>query len=176
MKKTGFIILLILYSISGKIYGQPSWAENTKLTWEDFSGPVDDASPFAATTHSHIDYKYICKHDNNVYTLTFTITHTFNKAKSWAKPDGTTSDLLEHEQLHFDINELFARRLLLAFKQKTFTANFAEETKEIFSQVIKEAQGMNDKYDSETDHSKRRSKQKMWDATIREQLKITPSY
>ena len=45
-----------------------------------------------------------------------------------------------------------------------------------FSQLITDAQNMNDKYDSETAHSKNRKKQKEWEANINTQLNAISPY
>ena len=175
MRKPKLIVLFILCFVSIGLYAQPQWKER-KLTWDDFSGSIDLASPFIATTHSSINYSYTWANNNNGHTLILNITHVFNKAKSWIKPDGETDDLLAHEQLHFDINELFARRFFAQFKEKIYTTNLPEEIKMAFSQLITDAQNMNDKYDSETAHSKNRKKQKEWEANINTQLNAISPY
>src|ERR1041385_7492150 len=100
------------------------------LTWNDFQGPPDPKKPsldaftsagfvlpvinpvlIPGTTNLHFD-------DNVVITV------SMNSGKSWKRQSninakGTTyaTDLLKHEQGHYDINALIARDLFIEIMQ-----------------------------------------------------------
>jgi len=83
-----------------------------KLKWSDFQGNGDTALVIAAGCWSDINYDFRpMKND----TLLITISATFDKMKSFKNmfhlnEFDLVDQSLEHEQLHFDITELFARK------------------------------------------------------------------
>ncbi len=88
------------------------WDKQTKLIWGDFQGvPSEhDLTTYGieamAASAVEIGYYSILsdgKIDIKVYCR-------FVKNKSWTT-DTTSKNLLAHEQLHFDIGELFARKI-----------------------------------------------------------------
>ena len=96
-----------------------AWNENRQLAWDDFqSKDIPISSKAAATTFCGISYLL------NSSTKKFTarqvkIEAFFVPSKSWAHKDHKTDFVLMHEQSHFDIAELFARRFrkLISDKQ-----------------------------------------------------------
>src|SRR5690242_9054287 len=93
-----------------KTYSQDTihWRPTYQLKWNDFKAAPDKSAPFAAQTDCSISYAYTFQ--NNVFSVS--VISYFNRNRSWAK-NKTTSDssLLKHEQGHFNINELFARKM-----------------------------------------------------------------
>src|SRR5688500_2401651 len=84
-----------------------SW--NTKrLTCDDFAGrPNPRYMNTVALTSSSINIFYRgYEHNPNI-----TVTTTFYRRNSWVKDEGRNKHVLQHEQLHFDIAELHARKL-----------------------------------------------------------------
>lgn len=90
------------------------WNENRKLTWDDFKGapPSDTMSIYGAATTSTITIDYVC----NDTILVYLIRAWFSKNKSWVREKGKTPEILRHEQLHFDITELYARKIRKSHK------------------------------------------------------------
>jgi hypothetical protein len=80
---------------------------------------------------------------------------------------------LKHEQIHFDICELYARKL----RQKFTETNFAKvksldnETTKMYTKISSELFKEEEKYDKDTEHGLNSAKQKIWDADIKAKLK-----
>ena len=109
------------------------WSETTKLAWIDFKGVPNNASPYKAFTESNIHTEIAAK--NNEATISIKV--FFDKNKSWAK-ETTNSELLMHEQIHFNITELWARKFRQQLKGKTFSIKtFQAELNTIQSGIIK---------------------------------------
>jgi hypothetical protein len=137
-----------------------------KLNWADFKGPVPSGTTFAAatnvgfivTTPRFVRDGSKVRLDDNV-----TVTVKFDEAKSWrismqSWPAQLEQELLEHEQVHYDITALCARDLfiqLMALKSSSWT-NAAEGTRDFnwWVTLYREKEDkIQKKYDSETGHS-----------------------
>jgi hypothetical protein len=159
-----FFIVIILFSFNNS-FAQDTiyWKADYKLRWEDFQGKADSNSQFGATSNPHIRYKLSANEDSfsvNVFCF-------FLKSKSWTKLRSDT--LLIHEQGHFDIAELFARKLRKKFSEYKFRSQFVRtDIDSIFLVNNKERHEMDLLYDKETDFSRNRKKQIIWG----EKLKI----
>ena len=101
--------------------------------------------------------------------MQLSIETVFDCQNSYFKGTQNPALTLLHEQGHFDLNEVYARRLTKAFQEQL--ANTKElEAKQaaIYHQVLTDAQTMQDKYDTEVYAD--RSKQPAWSAAIAQQL------
>lgn len=85
----------------------------TSLTWKDFKAQPDKSSPYLASTYSGFSFSYSYKMEGGEPEFTYEVKTNFYPDRSWLKPGNGTKKLLGHEQLHFDISELYARK----FKQ-----------------------------------------------------------
>lgn len=150
------------------------WKADRKLTWNDFKGPIPpDASP-AATTASGISYEYSANLIHHEVKLDFEVTAFFYPNESWYKPTICDAHILQHEQLHFDISELFARRMRMKLQQTSFTENVKAEIRKIYRQTLKELEDLQDKYDWETNFSRNPGAQERWNQRIKEALDAYP--
>jgi len=77
---------------------------------------------------------------------------------------------LKHEQLHFDIAELFSLRLKGLFENYNYTEDFEYEIQLLFDEKKREYQLMQRQYDEETNHSRVKKKQKEWESYISSEL------
>jgi hypothetical protein len=103
--------ILLLLHCTGMVNAQEiHWQKDKPLTWKDFQGMPDPNSTYAAVTNSRIKYNFNNELKDTVYKITFKLENVFYTQTSWSKKDQRNKDLLHHEQLHFDINELFTRR------------------------------------------------------------------
>ena len=73
---------------------------------------------------------------------------------------------LRHEQLHFDISEYFARKLLVELNKHQYTDRYRDEMKQISVEMDKQREGMQLAYDQRTHHSLDRDQQAEWDKFI----------
>src|SRR5579885_2924178 len=94
-----------------------NWQAGRKLTWNDYYGKPDPASDAAASTATYLGIQY--SFSNNTFQLK--ISCSFSKNKSWVRYKNDF--VLSHEQGHFDITELFARRLNKAMSEYQFNRN-----------------------------------------------------
>ena len=133
------------------------WSNDRKLTWNDFQGQAETNSVNAALTSSSIkiDFGY------NRSGFTYTIRCLFNKQRSWGRVKNEY--ILAHEQGHFDIAEIHARKLhkaLRAYRFNSRTVN--EDISAIYDRIMKEHNAFQSTYDEETDHSRLPEKQREW--------------
>lgn len=171
-----FILLLLFALPFTYANAQIKWDADKPLKWRDFSPVADDQNPNVAYTNCRTTYTYEMLPPANSYQFKFKIDSWFDKAASWVKSSQKSTFLLQHEQVHFDIHELHARKLLQAFKAKTYTANYNEEIKAIYDQIQKEEQDMQMKYDSQSNHSDARDEISVWTTSIRSQIAKLPAY
>jgi len=147
------------------------WGNERRLTWDDFlCEPKLNTDAVALTsTALGISYNVI----NN--ELHYEITCSFSKVKSWGLLK--TNYILAHEQGHFDITEIYARKLykeLLDYKFNRRT--FRQDVNDIYDRVVKEKETFQLTYDSITDHSRNKTIQKEWLERIQELLDETAPY
>lgn len=94
----------------------------------------------------------------------------FLKSKSFLKDSSIY--IMRHEQLHFNISELNARRLRQRIIARDFAKvkNIRQEIQRMYDKTAAETQRDQDKYDRETENGLNAVKQKMWSDTIAKQL------
>jgi len=138
------------------------WKEGQRLTWLDFKGTPKRLSPNEALTDSGMSIELKC--DNN--TSEVIVKCFFDRSKSWTK-DTESAYLLAHEQLHFDITELFVRKLR---KQLSDIGNncryLNDHVEKYYHQNYKEYVAYQDAYDRESNHSINKEKQAFWEQKV----------
>jgi len=159
----GFIFFLGFAKAQDKIF----WNENRKLEWSDFqSFTRPNASQAAATTYCGISYLL------NSSTRQFTdeqvkIESFFIPSKSWAHQEHKTDNVLMHEQSHFDIAELFARRFRKIISNKSLDAKSLQKYYEMIYDDYKDYQ---QDYETVTNHGRIRDKQLEYSRKIDEEI------
>lgn len=150
------------------------WDENRPLMWSDFKGKLGFG--WSASTYTQINYTYKVLNFDCQYLINFDIESAFypKNSMSWSHFNGDDEYLLKHEQLHFDINELFARKFAVAVHSAVFTDNFKSEIEDIFNKNWAECRAMQSKYDSESEHSRNSKMQYRWQLFIYLQLRWLP--
>jgi hypothetical protein len=147
------------------------WSESRRLTWDDFMcEPQHDVDAVALTsTALGISYRI----SNN--QLSYQINCDFSKTKSWGLLK--TPYILAHEQGHFDITEIFARKLNKALRHYHFNKRtFKQDINSIYDNIIKEKEAFQETYDSETNHSRNKRIQREWLDRIEEMLEETEPF
>jgi len=140
--------------------------ENQRLTWADYRGKPKENSDAAASTATYLGFEFNVGKNGFDYKITC----TFSKTKSWGLHK--TDYILMHEQGHFDIAEIFARKLNKKMSEYRFDKdNFKEDLKEIYQSVALEKDAFQNQYDEETNHSIKKEKQAEWLKKINELLK-----
>jgi hypothetical protein len=147
------------------------WTESRKLAWDDFLCEPKKEGDAVASTSTSLGLSYKVR-DNQ---LSFHITCDFSKEKSW----GTlkTDYILAHEQAHFDITEVHARKLYEAMYNYAYNpATFKTDIATIYNQIVKEKEDMQEAYDSKTDHSRQKGRQLEWLEKINTMLADTEMF
>jgi predicted secreted Zn-dependent protease len=85
--------------------------------------------------------------------------------------------ILSHEQGHFDIAEIYARKLNKALSAYVFNRNtVSRDVNAIYDDVIKLHHKAQEQYDDETDYSRNFKEQEEWKNRIAAELKILESF
>lgn len=141
------------------------WGRGLKLTWNDFMA-VPPASHTDEETQALSTIRLLYRQTLGEAIPEFLIINQFVRHKSWAR-DTSSAQLLAHEQLHFDIGELYARKIRrsLATLRKRRIKN--EEAYLLCIQnLTNERERVQSQYDFETHHGVHTMKQKEWSKTI----------
>jgi predicted secreted Zn-dependent protease len=144
---------------------------SSKLRWSDFKGSLSSARvKFSAGAECSCTPKayWVIEEDS---TYTYKVKAAFNRYKSWANAKDTTEYLLAHEQLHFDISELYARKMRKAFKE---LGRWSESVENAYSVLIKkmysEHIARQNEYDTKTNHGTLKQAQQEWSKKIQLEL------
>ncbi len=157
------LVLALLVGLSSSRHNNPAdilyWSSKHPLTWEDFQGiPQYQYEDISAITSSGIVHYKGCKDG----LINYKVRAYFEKQHSWVKEEALTDHHLEHEQIHFDITELYARKLRKALSERAFACG-EEEAFEIYvSAYLDNWETEQRAYDIFTHHSIERGRQKEW--------------
>jgi hypothetical protein len=165
---------LIIFALAGVCAAQEfikdapeliEWNEYFDLSWEDFQGlPTTESVGDAGTTVEIKARPYYIKDQ-----LYYEVNAYFNRRKSWSR--GKSDALLSHEQLHFDIAELYARKIR---KQIIDMRTKGVKDIKIFNAAIRklleQSNEVDRQYDLETLHGVLNKKQAVWEQRVKEQL------
>ncbi len=153
------------------------WNENVKLNWNDFrAAPTENRSEVALTA-SGITFGFsVNETDNQIVDFKTEVTAHFYPDKSWYVKARGTDHILGHEQLHFDITELHARKFREQIDQLKVNNRIKAQLRSLHQTINKEMAVMQAKYDLETDHSINKVLQSQWNDVIRQELSNLDDY
>ena len=141
------------------------WSAVKRLTWDDYLAKPSSISDAAAITSTALGVEYHLRNNS----LSYSITCRFSKTHSWGRHK--TEYILRHEQGHFDITELFARKLAKELKEYKFNPRkYQDDVSRIYKKVMEEKEEYQNKYDKETDFSRNKQQQADWLQKIRDEL------
>ncbi len=146
------------------------WREHPKLSWEDFKGPVNaENDESAAATHCGIGFRMNKPdHAGNPEVVVY---NTFYVNKSWVRSDAKISSILDHEQGHFDLCEIFTRKLSARLRNFDFSVpDMKKSLLQAFNEVNVEYEKSQQAYESETTHGTNLGEQRKWEDRISHQL------
>ena len=175
--RLNILLFLFFIGVSGfcqEIEESIPWDASRKLSWNDFKGPIPPDADSAAITASGISYEYSANLIHHEVKLDFKVTAFFYPNESWYKPEVCDAHILQHEQLHFDISEVFARRMRMKLRSTVFTENVKQEIRVIYKKTLKELEDLQDQYDWETNFSRDPEAQERWNARIKDLLERLP--
>lgn len=174
---TLFLMLFVLTSSAQVNVENDSiiiWNKDRKITWDDFLSENNGQKYKGAGTALNIDFypkKFDCAQIDFIVVVA-----QVNKIESWVKDK--TGGILNHEQTHFDLAELYARKI------RKSLAKFLEENEEcdlqgiadIYYRLEEEHWQTQFLYDDETKHSINFEKQQEWDKKIADSLEAYKDY
>ena len=173
MKKLPYVFFAAFALQIALNYPQPRTIEDDTITWtsgslltkDDFKGKRSLGGTAAATS-SGISVK---SEDKNG-ALTFNIKAVFYKSRSFMVDN--SPDVLKHEQLHFDITELYARKLREKIARRDFKkiGDVKAAIHNMFDDTFEDCQKEQSHYDLDTDHGINGARQKTWIEEINIQM------
>jgi hypothetical protein len=147
------------------------WITRRMLNWEDFQSAPKRNTEAVASTSTSLGLSYQVSRGQ----LSYEVTCNFSKLKSWGLVK--TDYILSHEQGHFDITELFARKLHESLSKYQFNKRtYKEDINRIYQSVVNAKEEMQNAYDGETDHSRKRRIQREWEEAIEKMLEQSAPY
>jgi len=177
------------------------WSNTRKLSKSDFRGRAPISGPVESMSWINIDASWGCEDGE----LVATARATFNPAQSWWRVSQGSiwgnagerrssasriqaearsnlllrdSQLLEHEQLHFDIAEVAARRVRARFedfRDGCIEPGRTEPIAQIIAEIDRDLQEEQVRYDRETAHGINVDIQVRWQRRIQQLLADLPA-
>lgn len=141
------------------------WGTKT-ITWDDFQGANNPKSSGIASTYSYMDMEIL---NPEAGKTVVELKAVFDKEESWVVYREKT--VLNHERGHFDITELYARKLRKKISETRFSpTQYKTELWNLYKVYDKDMDAYHDRYDDETDSSMDTPKQKAWEASIKKDI------
>ncbi len=169
-----FLLFLLIPSVffaQSKDEDLLKWNAGKKLTWADYKASPDPESDAAASTTTYLVIDYNISSNS----FSFKIRSFFSKTRSWGLHK--TAYILSHEQGHFDLAEVFARKLNKKMSEYKFNKKtYQKDLNKIYDEVTKEKSDTQNQYDKETRHSIDKDKQADWLKKISEMLEEYKDY
>jgi len=172
-------IFLICISILPLQKKEPSinWSASNTLSWTDFKAAVETDSKAVAITASGITFGYsIKKRNDEVVGFHTKIEAHFYPNKSWVKIEQADKHILAHEQFHFNITELFARKFRQRVAQLQVYPNVSVALDTMHQEINQELADYQELYDAETDYSRNKKLQLHWQNHIEVELAKLDKY
>ncbi|WP_323788762.1 DUF922 domain-containing protein [Psychroserpens sp.] len=173
-----FLLLVALsVFISGTDGETIAWTEANKLTWSDFKGPKHNESDAAAVTASGITFSYsVSKTNDRITEFDTEVYAHFYPEDSWFIADRCNDHILAHEQLHFDITELYVRIFRYRIAQLNVSQSIKSQLQALHKTVNQELAEMQHQYDTQSQNSINKEEQAKWAAYVTENLKKFEAY
>jgi hypothetical protein len=149
------------------------WNDGRVLTWEDFQGdPRYDYHNISALTSSGIVHYRGCENGQIIYQ----VRAYFETKESWYKQEAHNNYILAHEQVHFDITELYARKLRKALDARKFACGEEAEFEAFVDNFLQGWENKQSTYDIITRHSLDKDKQLEWAYKIAGELSLLEDF
>ena len=140
-----------------------AWSAARPLTVADFMSRPKPYERLAALTTTDIKAGAACRD----FVFTGTVQATFDPNASWFRdPRNFTPALLRHEQMHFDLTEVYARIMrqkLVVFQAKVDCNKLQPAFNNLTKSVYAEWDREQNRYDVETNHGLNSAKQAYWE-------------
>jgi hypothetical protein len=148
------------------------WSPTRKLDWKDFKGKPPAGTLGGALSAISHDYAVGCRDD----VLQVRVRTVFMPRQSWVTYRIASSGLasrvgLVHEQIHFDLAEVYARRIRKRFRELRDPCPRSDaELMGMAEQVINDHWTAQRRYDTETENGQVGRRQEDWERKIAGEL------
>lgn len=173
------ILPALLLVFSNFVFAQKiKWSPGYKLKWDDFQSraarnPNDNTAAFA---YCGLQYEVV-KSTDPKKPVSIKVNSVFDTQKSWKSSSSLSGEILNHEQIHFDISEIYARKLRKLIREKIKTSgDYDRLFKTEYQKLYTEYMGLQEKYDKETNHGLIADKQEYYNTFVAEALKNLKFY
>ena len=176
-------ILIAFLLFTSHLYSQEDiiiWNVSYELSWGDFQGKTEPNNYGKAKTSYSIQIipeEVQVDHQERIIGYEkMTVRAIFQKKLSWSMAKFDTI-VLNHEQVHFDIAELYARKI-----RKQFLKNITDKKSKYnkywsdYKQFWNECITFQQKFDSETNHGRNFEQNKIWRELVTNKLKEYNEY
>jgi Bacterial protein of unknown function (DUF922) len=154
------------------------WSANRRLAWNDYQAKPPARHDVSALTSYALSFDNDC--DGGTYHVR--IVAAFLQEKSWVDPAVLTQQdvsrlTLEHEQTHFDLAELHARKMRKAIAALTEPCRMTEEQRRaVVAPILDEDRNTQRRYDRETSNGRDLRWQTEWIRNVSIQLDALKQY
>lgn len=166
-------IILIIGILSVQIAfagGKTVWHSKNTVTIESFKGSPQEESPYSAKSYCNIEYNAKVKKG----VLMVEVIAEFDNKRSWLIEDEFSRKVVAHENGHFNLVEIYARKFRKAVSEATFTKeNYEAKLAKLSKEMDKKLQIIQASYDGQSDHGVNTFQQIEWNKRIAAQLRMT---
>ena len=154
------------------------WDSNRKLTPGDFQSKEKKTGSVEVASAS-TGFGFAINNQNGNMSGSIFVRY-FPESSSWDSnriDDDIRNYVLKHEQVHFDICELYGRKLYEGILHLHDSGKLNERNlRKLYNKLEKEYTRYQEKYDNETKHSVNRVEQYYWNRRVAEDLKKMSDY
>jgi hypothetical protein len=180
-----FVLVLTFIFFTIGLFSQEiagiEYSPSGNFNWGMFQGKINPhhvatmGKNTGAVTVSSLNYKS----DIRGWTATVKVSAMFIPSESWTRYPKLENpeEALNHEKRHFDICEIYARKMRMVIARSQFKrAYFNRDINTIFNKLANEEHAEQTQYDRETRHSIDVEQQEKWNARIDTELKEFAQY
>jgi hypothetical protein len=163
-----------------------TYGSSDSVTWSsyrlqpsDFRGRYDTAvfgrNHFALTVWKLTYYHRWVARTGQAEVLVYA---WFDCRRSWLRPaEKQNTRLLLHEQVHFDLAEVLARRFRKRLAENQFTRQaYAKTVENFFSALLSETYALQQDYDEDTQFGNNASEQARWQKRVQAELQSLEAF
>tara|TARA_R110002012_G_scaffold145936_1_gene304253 strand:- start:389 stop:928 length:540 start_codon:yes stop_codon:yes gene_type:complete len=171
MKGYCFLLILIFtLPVFAQENDKISWNAKESLSWNDFKASPKKHLPYKANTNSGLSFSWNATENSSGIELNYEVGSNFYPNRSWVKEIEEVDYLLAHEQLHFDITELHARKLRKALENYEPGPKMKKELNDIYFEIEQQRRQLQNRFDKETNHSINKEAEFKWRVFIKQEL------
>lgn len=153
-----------------------SWSSGRRLQWSDFRGAVPEGKGrTAAETACGIGFETNSVTGNGPVIVN--VYNSFSTVDSWVRPGVTNPEVLSHEQGHFDLCEIYTRRLRERVSKLHLTGRTMKTVlPQLYDKLQQEYIERQQEYEEETRHGIDEQQQRRWQLRIADELDETSAW